>query len=225
LEVKEIMAIGAVTIEDTATVSEAAALMRRENVGMLVVRDESAATRGVVTDRDLFVRCVGEHHNPRACKASTHMSHPALTTRADADALDAARLMRRNRIRRLPVTDAGELVGVVSFSDIARAVQRGVHDVLLGSATPRGIKAPARAGTVTHYYTRLGVAGINLDQPIRRGDRIYFTGHTTDFDQVLDSIEIDHQQVDYANSGQPAAIRTNQRVRPGDGIFIDTTAA
>ncbi|MBI2965612.1 MAG: CBS domain-containing protein [Chloroflexi bacterium] len=222
--VKDVMAVGAITIHPSGTVAEAADLMHRENVGMLVVEDGSAI-QGVVTDRDLLVGCIGDYHHPKVCQVGRHMSKPVTTTEAGLDALEAARMMRRHRIRRLPVLEDGQLVGVVSFSDIARSVQQAVHDVLIGFASPKEAKTPRRIGRVSHYFSKIGVAGLDLDQPIRKGDRIYISGHTTDFEQTVGSLEINHEQVDFATPGQPAAIKVRGRARPGDGVFVEAEAA
>ena len=222
--VKEVMAVGAITIHPTGTVAEAADLMHRENVGMLVVGD-GMAIQGVVTDRDLLVGCIGDYHQPKACQVGRHMSKPVTTTEAETDALEAARLMRRHRIRRLPVLEDGQLVGVVSFTDIARSVQQAVFDVLIGFAGPGKARAPVRVGRVSHYFSKIGVAGLDLDRPIRKGDRIYVSGHTTDFEQTVASIEINHEPVDFATPGEPVAIKVLGRARPGDGVFVEAEAA
>jgi hypothetical protein len=123
------------------------------------------------------------------------------------------------------VLDDGQLVGVVSFSDIARSVQDAVYDVLIGFARPKEARAPRRIGRVSHYYSKIGVAGLDLDQPIRKGEHIYVSGHTTDFEQTVGSMEIDHQPVDFATPGDAVAIKVPRRVRPGDGVFVEAEAA
>jgi CBS domain-containing protein len=198
--------------------------MHTQNIGMLVVGD-GAAIEGVVTDRDLIVRCVGEHHQPRACQIAKHMTRTVVTATSSTDALDAARVMRRHRVRRLPVVDDGQLVGVVSFSDIARALEQSVHDVLIGMTSPVKAKAPVRIGEVSHYFTKLGVAALSIEQPIRKGDVIYISGHTTDLEQRVESLEIDHRPVEFATPGDPVAVRISGRARVGDLVFIDTEAA
>ena len=50
-------------------------------------------------------------------------------------------------------------------------------------------------GKVTHYYSRIGVAAVNLDGPLRIGDRIHIKGHTTDLEEMMESMEVEHRPV------------------------------
>jgi len=77
-------------------------------------------------------------------------------------------------------------------------------------------------GEVTHYYSRLGVASLSLRAPLSKGDRIRILGHTTDLAEAVDSIEIDHQQIDQARPGDDVAIKVVGRVREGDKIYRET---
>lgn len=73
-------------------------------------------------------------------------------------------------------------------------------------------------GEVTHFYYRTHVAVISLTQPVCIGDKVNFLGYTTDFIQPVTSLQIDHQSVKTAGSGQEVAMRVDQRVRRGDKI-------
>lgn len=74
-------------------------------------------------------------------------------------------------------------------------------------------------GQVTHYYSRLGVAALNLRAPLSKGDRVHILGHTTDLEEAVDSMEIDHQPIDRAQPGDDVAIRVVGKVRQGDKIY------
>lgn len=76
-----------------------------------------------------------------------------------------------------------------------------------------------RIGTVTHYYNRIGVAVLELDAPLKMGDRLLFLGHTSEFIQPVSSLEIDHRKVQEVGAGAEAAIKVMQRVRQGDQVF------
>lgn len=223
MQVKDIMAIGAVTIDGEKTVVNAALLMKGQSVGMLVVSENSDPV-GVVTDRDLLTGCVGQGHNPAACAVGNHASEEFITTTPAIDALDAARLMRQMRIRRLPVLDDSDLVGVVSFSDIARSFDSALRDVLLGMSTPAHVSAVTLAGRVTHYYTHLGVAAIQVGQAIRVGDTIYITGRTTNIEQTVDSMQLERGRVEIAVAGQNVGIKVTCRVRTGDTVYLAAEA-
>jgi hypothetical protein len=79
---------------------------------------------------------------------------------------------------------------------------------------------PAQAiGTVTHYFGHLSVAAISLTAALAVGERCHIRGHTTDLEQTIDSMEIDHQRVERAGRGDDVAIGVTDHVREGDLIF------
>ncbi|HEY4685847.1 MAG TPA: translation elongation factor-like protein [Dehalococcoidia bacterium] len=79
--------------------------------------------------------------------------------------------------------------------------------------------AEERIGTIDHYFARIGVAGIALTAPLRVGDRIHVRGHTTDFEQTVDSIQIEHESVQEAKRGASAGIMVSERCREGDEVY------
>ena len=99
------------------TIGEAARIMRDTGVGaVLVVRD--GALSGVVTDRDLVVRALADGAGPDA-PVGPLCSPKLIGIEASQDVTDAERLMRENAIRRLPVIESGQIVGMVSLGDLA----------------------------------------------------------------------------------------------------------
>jgi hypothetical protein len=77
-------------------------------------------------------------------------------------------------------------------------------------------------GTVSDYFSHLSVAGIDLIDTLRKGDRIHIEGHTTDLAQIVESIQIDRKEVAEASAGQSVGIKVLERVRPGDRVFLVT---
>ena len=77
-------------------------------------------------------------------------------------------------------------------------------------------------GQVTHYYSRIGVAALKLEAPLHKDDRLHFVGHTTDFEQAVESMEIDHRSVEVAGVGDDVAIDVIGRVRKGDKVYRHT---
>ncbi len=221
MRVSDCMVFGAVTIEGGHPVSEAAQVMADEGVGMLVVGDERKA-QGIITDRDIVVRCVSQGHGSDTCAVASHMTAPLTTISPDASPLDAAHLMRQKHIKRLPVEEAGVMTGVVSITDITQAMDQPLHDLLFGGGRTRKVPTSVFAGTLTHYFTKMGVAALDLEHPLHVGDRIHIVGHTTDLEQQVESLEIDHQQVDAAYSGDNVAVRVEARGRVGDAVYIVT---
>lgn len=77
-----------------------------------------------------------------------------------------------------------------------------------------------KIGTVIHYYNKIGVAVLDLMDTIQVGDRITILGHTTEFDQQVESLEINHQKVDHAGPGEDVALKVWDYVRKGDQVYI-----
>lgn len=76
-----------------------------------------------------------------------------------------------------------------------------------------------RIGEVTHYFNKIKVAVIQLEQPLRKGDRLHFLGAHTDFPQTIDSIQVEHVDVEEVDPGEEAAVKVSKRVRRGDSVF------
>lgn len=136
MQMKDIMVREVVTTSEEETVLNAARRMRDSNIGCLVIT-EGKRVLGVVTDRDLTVDCVSQGHDAANCKLSNHISKPALVADPEMDVLSAAHLMNDKKIKRLPVVEDGQLVGLVSFSDVANAMIQPMLHLLSGLGAGR----------------------------------------------------------------------------------------
>ena len=76
-----------------------------------------------------------------------------------------------------------------------------------------------RIGKVTHYFNRIGVAVLELEDGLQVGDTIHITGHRTDFTQQVNSMEIDHQKMQAVGAGADVALKVDEQVREGDSIY------
>ncbi len=75
-------------------------------------------------------------------------------------------------------------------------------------------------GKVTDYFAKIGVAALVIDNgELSLGDTIHFIGHTTDFEQQINSMQIEHQAVDSARTGDAVGIKVKDRVRHGDKVY------
>jgi len=75
-------------------------------------------------------------------------------------------------------------------------------------------------GRVMHYYTKLGVAAIDLTSgDLKVGDEIHILGHTTDFNQRVDSMQIEHQSISEAKKGDSIGIKVKEHVRENDVVY------
>jgi len=74
-------------------------------------------------------------------------------------------------------------------------------------------------GKVTHYYNKISVGIIELADNLKVGDTIHIKGHSEDFTQAVDSIQIEHANVPEAKAGDLIGLRVIQKVHPGDKVF------
>jgi CBS domain-containing protein len=149
MKARDLMATypGVVTACDP--LSRAAEIMRDWNVGMVPVVDDTLAMHlvGVITDRDIAVRCVAPRHGGR-CAVKAHLTGPPLATvEPDDDVREVMERMKEHQVRRLPVVADGRLVGVVSMADLARLEglldASEVESVLERVSAPAHLLAPA----------------------------------------------------------------------------------
>ena len=106
-------------------VSKAAQLMKKEDIGpVLIVDNEKARTLvGIVTDRDLALKIVGEGRDPQKTKVEEVMTRKLVTCHADDDVDNAIKAMAQYQLRRIPVVgDNNRLVGIISQADVATRV-------------------------------------------------------------------------------------------------------
>jgi CBS domain-containing protein len=116
--VRDIMTADPVTVEPQTSVAEVARLMRDEDLGVVLVTDGDDL-RGVVTDRDLVVRCLSRGGDPEQTTVAGACSDELVTVGPDEDLGQAVELMREHSVRRIPVVDHGRPVGIVSLGDLA----------------------------------------------------------------------------------------------------------
>ena len=74
-------------------------------------------------------------------------------------------------------------------------------------------------GTVEHYYTKIGVAVVNLEGNLSVGDKISIEGATTNIQQTVDSMQVEHEEVENAKAGDSVGMKVADRVRPGDQVY------
>ena len=118
-KIREVMSTKVVTLDATASPTEAARAMRENDIGALVVeRDDRVC--GILTDRDLVVRCLADEDGLDQ-EVGDLCSEELTSVAPDADVGEAIRLMSDRAIRRIPVVENGHAVGIVSIGDLAQA--------------------------------------------------------------------------------------------------------
>lgn len=120
MQVREVMNPNVVSIDPGESAALAARLLARHNVGSLPVCSAEGELRGMVTDRDIVLRCVAAEEDPRKVPVGRIMSRRPAAVTAQDDVRQAARLMSSQQVRRLPVLEKGKVVGVVSLGDLAK---------------------------------------------------------------------------------------------------------
>lgn len=119
-QVRDVMTPDPACVSATDTADKAAQLMRDRDVGSIVVTEDAGSVAGIVTDRDIVVRAVADGKNPAEVKVSEVASGNPTTLSADESIGDAIQRMRQENIRRLPVVDGDQPVGIVSLGDLAK---------------------------------------------------------------------------------------------------------
>ena len=125
MKLKDICVLDAVTCLPSATVAEAARLMRQKHVGDLIVIDDADEEKepiGIVTDRDIVIEVLALSRDPAAVKVSEIMSTHLVIASASEDMSAALERMRSQGVRRVPVVDDnGLIVGIITLDDLLKA--------------------------------------------------------------------------------------------------------
>ena len=79
--------------------------------------------------------------------------------------------------------------------------------------------AEKKVGEVTHYWGQIAVAGIKLTAALSQGDAVRVKGATTDFEQAVGSMQIEHQNIETAKKGQEIGLEVEEKVRRGDTVY------
>ena len=116
---RDIMHPGAECIGEDQTLESAARMMRDLQVGALPICGKDDRIHGIITDRDIVVRCVAQGADPSSMTAREMAQGTPIWVDVNADQDEVLRLMQNNKIRRLPVMDGQRIVGMISEADLA----------------------------------------------------------------------------------------------------------
>ncbi|MGH7399876.1 MAG: CBS domain-containing protein [Candidatus Rokuibacteriota bacterium] len=126
-DIRDVMSPRPVVLGTDATVAEAAEVMRQEDIGDVMVVDEDRLY-GILTDRDIVIRALAEGRDPSRTRIGDICSRELTTVSPDDGVGHAVRLMREKAIRRLPVEENGQVIGMLTIGDIA--VERDARSAL-----------------------------------------------------------------------------------------------
>jgi CBS domain-containing protein len=141
---RELMTQGVECISSTDTLVEAARKMRDLDVGALPICGEDQRLKGMLTDRDIVVKCIAEGKDPNSVRAADLAQGKPVTIDADDSAEETLRTMAKYQVRRLPVIDGHQLVGIVAQADVARALPNDVIGQVLEEVSESGHELSTR---------------------------------------------------------------------------------
>jgi CBS domain-containing protein len=142
LRVEDVMVKEVMTIDENATVKEAAEVMNKFEIGCLIAVRKGKAM-GILTERDLLKRVVAESKDATKTRVRDVMSSPLVVVEPSMDLEEAVRLMFQMKIKKLPVVDEKRLVGLVTLTDIARfqpQMIRILRQLAMRQTAPKSIK-------------------------------------------------------------------------------------
>ena len=119
MKVKDVMTDHVIRIAPEESAEVAARMLTHYNIGILPVCDTKGTVCGLVTDRDLVIRCLAAGKKPEETKVWEIMTTGVISAEPEMAAGMAASLMGKHQIRRLPVVEQGRLCGMVSLGDLA----------------------------------------------------------------------------------------------------------
>lgn len=142
LKVDDVMVKEVMTIDENATVKEAAEIMNKFEIGCLIAVKKGKAM-GILTERDLLKRVVAEARDANKTKVKDVMSSPLVVVEPSMDLEEAVKMMFQMKIKKLPVVEEKRLVGLVTLTDIARfqpQMIRILRQLAARQTTPKSIK-------------------------------------------------------------------------------------
>ena len=164
MKIRDIMTTKLATAQPETTLEEIATMMRTGDVGAIPIADGDELV-GIITDRDIVVRCIAEGKDPSEACAEDILVGDVATIDPESEVDKAAEIMSRQQIRRLPVVENGRLIGIVSIGDIAvkqkddrvsgdalEGVSRGVKHSTAG----KNVKAASKKAPAKHLNTGEG---------------------------------------------------------------------
>jgi len=180
MKVRDVMTAEVITANADTTLEELATMMKAEDTGAIPVVEEGELL-GIITDRDIVIRCVAEGRDPSEVIAEDILTDNLEVVDPETNVAEALELMGRHQIRRLPVVDNGVLVGMVSIGDLA--VKQGdeqetgetLKDVSKGVKRAQRRAEPARTmreeSKPSQGEMRTGITN-DLDEEARRQERV-----------------------------------------------------
>lgn len=138
MKIRELMTHDVELVDPNSTIRDAALKMRAEDIGALPVGENDRLV-GMITDRDIVMRCTADDHTPSKCRVRQAMSKKLCYCFEDDDLDAAAHIMAEHQVRRLPVLNSNKrLVGMISLADLTHCESSVVKTTLQGISEESG---------------------------------------------------------------------------------------
>jgi CBS domain-containing protein len=140
LKARDVMVKEVVKVNSCTPVDNAVKMMNKNDIGCLIIEDDGEA-RGIVTQRDLLEKVLGKAKDPRKVAVSDIMTKKLVVGSPDMEIHEAARLMFKRRIKKLPIVENGKLIGLITLTNIARtfSVDQEMIDIVEKLSNMRAI--------------------------------------------------------------------------------------
>ncbi len=152
---REIMHPGAECVPESETLDRAAQMMRDKQVGSLPICGTDNKLKGIITDRDIVVKCIASGKDPSRVTAGELAQGTPVYVESDASEDEVLKLMEKNKVRRVPVMEDRKLVGMISEADIAQHLS----DEKLAHFVATITKAPPTKVSVKAGSSKAGAKG------------------------------------------------------------------
>lgn len=117
---RDLMTPDPTCVKEGQTLAKAARMLRDLDIGSMPICGDDNRLKGMLTDRDIVVKCIASGGDPNTVTAGELAEGKPVTIGADDDIRDALRMMQEHQVRRLPVIDGHDLVGIIAQADVAR---------------------------------------------------------------------------------------------------------
>ncbi|KKN28001.1 hypothetical protein LCGC14_0858810 [marine sediment metagenome] len=135
MNVKEVMTKDLITLEPDASILDAAQLMKKFNVGTILITQNDKLT-GILTDRDIVLRLIAENIDCQDAKLKDFMSQSPVSVSSNEDIQFVADMMAEHQIKRLPIIENNKLVGIVTLGDLSMVAPEQAQEVLEQCSKP-----------------------------------------------------------------------------------------
>jgi len=155
VEVKHVMSSPVRTVNESDNATKVARTMAKNDVGSVIVVDKKRNPLGMITEKDIVRRVAAKGFHPNKVRAGKIMSRPLRIVEPTLDVREAAKRMKRLKVKRLAVMEAGKLVGIVTGTDIVE-ITPALIDVMEEKSKIRPLAEPRETSALAGYCDECG---------------------------------------------------------------------